>query len=380
MGRVCQGVGVRQMEITTTSKVLVEQGLKILVHGPAGAGKTRLCSTTGDLDHTLIISAEGGLLSIKEFDIDVVQVRSLDNVYEVFEFLRVGGHEYRWVCLDSISEIAEVVLQGEKLRNRDARRAYGEMADTVSDLLRGFRNLPFNVLMTAKQGREEIDGRTLFAPMLPGRTLTQNVAYLFDEVFALRVEQNSDGEIVRVLQTGKNRAYEAKDRSGRLSMFEEANLSVVAAKIAGLYLEENEDEEDGADPEGIQENARGQKRVSVGAASPKKRASASADAPKRKPGTEDAARRANIRRRLYALLKDSGMEDERIVGYMQARCEREHGVPGVSEVAVEALERWGIELEAMHPGAPGERNAPRRAHCERVLKGYARWKKDQTAA
>jgi hypothetical protein len=365
------------MEITTTSKVLVEQGLKILVHGPAGAGKTRLCSTTGDLDHTLIISAEGGLLSIKEFDIDVVQVRSLDNVYEVFEYLRGGEHHYRWVCLDSISEIAEVVLQGEKLRNRDARRAYGEMADTVSDLLRGFRNLPYNVLMTAKQGREEIDGRTLFAPMLPGRTLTQNVAYLFDEVFALRVEQNSDGEIVRVLQTGKNRAYEAKDRSGRLSMFEEANLSVVAAKISGLYQEENEDEEA---EEGIQENERGQKRVSVGSAKPKKRASASASAPKRTPGTEASARRANIRRRLYALLKESGLEDARIVTYMQARCEREHGVEAVAEVAVEALERWAIELETMHPGSPGERKAPRRAHCERVLKGYARWKKDQSAA
>lgn len=236
------------MKITTTREVVGEFGLKILVHGPPGAGKTRLCATTGDLKHTLIISAEGGLLSVREWEIDVAQVGSIDDVYEVYEFLKRGDHHYRWVCLDSISEIAEVVLAGEKLRNRDARRAYGEMADTVFDLIRGFRNLPCHVLMTAKQGREEIDGRTLHAPMLPGRQLTLNVAYLFDEVFALRVETNSEGEVVRVLQTGKSKSFDAKDRSGALSMFEQADLSAIAAKICGVGAaadpKASEDEED----------------------------------------------------------------------------------------------------------------------------------------
>lgn len=232
------------MKITTTREVVGEFGLKILVHGPPGAGKTRLCATTGDLKSTLIISAEGGLLSVREWEIDVAQVSSIDDVYEVYEFLKRGDHHYRWVCLDSISEIAEVVLAGEKLRNRDARRAYGEMADTVFDLIRGFRNLPCHVLMTAKQGREEIDGRTLHAPMLPGRQLTLNVAYLFDEVFALRVETNAEGEVVRVLQTGKSKSFDAKDRSGVLSMFEQADLSAIAAKVCGMGAADLGDDED----------------------------------------------------------------------------------------------------------------------------------------
>ena len=39
--------------------------LKICVHGDAGTGKTRLCATTGDAENTVIISAEGGLLSLR---------------------------------------------------------------------------------------------------------------------------------------------------------------------------------------------------------------------------------------------------------------------------------------------------------------------------
>lgn len=261
------------MKITTTREVVGEFGLKILVHGPPGAGKTRLCATTGDLKSTLIISAEGGLLSVREWEIDVAQVSSIDDVYEVYEFLKRGDHHYRWVCLDSISEIAEVVLAGEKLRNRDARRAYGEMADTVFDLIRGFRNLPCHVLMTAKQGREEIDGRTLHAPMLPGRQLTLNVAYLFDEVFALRVETNAEGEVVRVLQTGKSKSFDAKDRSGALSMFEQADLSAIAAKVCGIGaaadLVDDEDSDDDEHDEGEAHQDEVEAKAKVVASAPK---------------------------------------------------------------------------------------------------------------
>jgi len=44
------------MQWTTTADASTDR-VKILVHGPAGSGKTVLCSTTGDLDRTLIVSA-----------------------------------------------------------------------------------------------------------------------------------------------------------------------------------------------------------------------------------------------------------------------------------------------------------------------------------
>lgn len=374
------------MEIKTTRQVAQDFGLKILVHGPAGAGKTRLCATTGDLEHTLIISAEGGLLSIQSFEIDVVQVGSVGDVYEAYEFLRKGDHKYRWICLDSISELAEVVLMGEKLRHRDGRRAYGEMADTVFDLLRGFRNLPYNVVMTAKQAREEDEGRLLYVPLLPGRQLTQSIAYLFDEVFALRVEPNGEGQPVRLLQTGKSRNYEAKDRSGLLALYETPDLAQIYAKITGappvVRLPEPEVPlaapgipvpDQPAPSEDVEQAQAEQVKAPT-----KQRAVAAAEPARRVATPEDDAKRTFLRRQLFALLKEATGDKDQIAAYIQARCVMEAQVEAVGDAGLDLLERWARELELCSPIAlPGAKQSVRAAHIAHILK---RWEQRGQAA
>lgn len=209
-------------------------GIKILVHGPAGAGKTSLCGTTGG--STLIISAESGLLSLRAFDIPVLEVKTLDQLYEAYQFVTETdeGKAFQWVCLDSISEIAEVVLNHEKKTAKDPRQAYGALAEKMTDILRAFRDLPGrNVYFACKQERtkDEQSGAMLYFPSMPGNMLKQGVGYFFDEVFALRVEKDAEGNPTRWLQTNRDYNYEAKDRSGSLDMFEPADLSAIAAKI-----------------------------------------------------------------------------------------------------------------------------------------------------
>lgn len=209
-------------------------GIKILVHGPAGSGKTSLCGTTGG--STLIISAESGLLSLRAFDIPVIEVKTLDQMYEAYDYVvnNPEGQAFKWVCLDSISEIAEVVLNHEKKVAKDPRQAYGALAEKMTDILRAFRDLPGrNVYFACKQERtkDEQSGAMLYFPSMPGNMLKQGVGYFFDEVFALRVEKDADGNPTRWLQTNRDYNYEAKDRSGSLEMFEPADLSAVAAKI-----------------------------------------------------------------------------------------------------------------------------------------------------
>ena len=55
------------------------------------------------------------------------------------------------VALDSISEIAEVVLNAEKKATKDPRQAYGAMQEQMADIIRAFRDLPGrHVYMSAK--------------------------------------------------------------------------------------------------------------------------------------------------------------------------------------------------------------------------------------
>lgn len=235
------------IKITSVSKALENNGLKILIHGQAGSGKTVFCATSGA--STLIISAESGLLSIAEAP-DYIQTTVVNTIFEleqVYEYLEDNIEKFDWVCLDSISEIAEVLLADEKKNSKDPRQAYGNLSDRMLSIMRGFRDLKnINVVFTCKQQRQlDPDTNiTRFIPMLPGQALTNNIGYLFDEVFVLRVEKDDEGEDYRTVQTGRDRNYEAKDRSGVLEMFEKPNLKYISEKINIGYTENSDEEKE----------------------------------------------------------------------------------------------------------------------------------------
>jgi hypothetical protein len=219
-----------------STKDAAYDGIKMLVCGPAGAGKTTLCSTTGE--PTIIISAESGLLSLRGFDIPVIEVKTLDQLYEAYDYVAndANGQSFSWVCLDSISEIAEVVLNYEKKNAKDPRQAYGSLAEKMTDLIRAFRDLPGrNVLFLCKQekSKDEQTGAMLYGPSMPGNQLKNGIEYFFDEVLTLRVEKDADGNPTRWLQTSRDFNYSAKDRSGALDMFEQPDIGSIAAKIRG---------------------------------------------------------------------------------------------------------------------------------------------------
>jgi len=219
------------MDIKKTNDVATAR-LKCLVYGEAGAGKTRLCATVPDLSRALILSAEAGLLSLRDYSIDYVEISSMDNLKDAWSHLK-SSTDYDWVMLDSISEIAETCLAAEKASSKDPRKAYGEMADRMFRLLRSFRDLDMHVYMSAKLSRVDDGGRQLFGPSLPGRQLEQGIAYLFDEVFVLHVNRDDEDHLIRTLQCQGDSHYIAKDRSGALELYEAPSLKSIQSKILG---------------------------------------------------------------------------------------------------------------------------------------------------
>ena len=208
-------------------------GVKLLVYGHAGAGKTTLAAS---MPRPIIISAEGGLLSIQGAALPYIEVSSMDALREAFDYVSgEHGAEFDSIVLDSISEIAEVVLVHEKAVNKDGRAAYGEMAVQMTSIIRAFRDLPGkHVLMTAKVEKSQDEtGRILYSPSMPGNKVGQSLPYFFDEVLALRVEKDAEGVAQRALMCDSDGLWLAKDRSGKLGAWEPADLGQIIAKIGG---------------------------------------------------------------------------------------------------------------------------------------------------
>jgi phage nucleotide-binding protein len=217
------------------TKEATAQAVKLLVYGQAGAGKTSLIPT---LPKPVILSAEGGLLSIADTNLPFIEITSMAELQEAYKWLTSSDEaaEFESVALDSISEIAEVVLNAEKKINKDPRAAYGAMQEQMADVIRAFRDLPGkHVYMSAKLEKTQDEmGRVLYAPSMPGNKTGQSLPYFFDEVLALRVEKDAEGYTRRALMTDGDGLWLAKDRSGKLEVWEDADLGEIIKKIGGV--------------------------------------------------------------------------------------------------------------------------------------------------
>ena len=217
-----------------TTGSMAANGVRVLVYGQAGAGKTSLIKT---LPRPIVLSAEGGLLSIQDADLPFIEITSMTELQEAYKWLTESDEAkaFKSVALDSISEIAEVCLNAEKKATKDPRQAYGAMQEQMADIIRAFRDLPGrHVYMSAKLEKTQDEmGRVLYAPSMPGNKTGQALPYFFDEVLALRVEKDGDGATQRALMCDSDGLWLAKDRSGKLDAWEAPDLSAVFAKIGG---------------------------------------------------------------------------------------------------------------------------------------------------
>lgn len=236
------------LQFTTANQASAANGVKCLVYGPAGMGKTMLTAT---LPAPILISAESGLLSLRRsnlervwgkdnqsicYDVPVIQISSVEDLSDAYRWCTTAAeaNNFQSVALDSISEIAEVVLNNAKRQVKDPRQAYGELLEKMQTLIRLFRDINGkHVYFSAKmeQGKDELSGITKYQPSMPGSKLGQQLPYFFDEVFRLGTNKDQNGQNFRFLQTQPDLQFEAKDRSGALDAMEYPHLGAIFAKI-----------------------------------------------------------------------------------------------------------------------------------------------------
>lgn len=224
------------LRFTTTDQASAQHGVKMLVYGLSGSGKTVLCSTAPS---PVILSAEAGLLSLRRFSLPVIEIRSVEDLTEAHRWCLSSAEakQFQTVCIDSISEIGELVLANAKRQVKDPRQAYGELLEKMLTTIKAYRDLPGkHVYMSAKMEpvKDEMTGVVRYMSSMPGSKLGPQLPYLYDEVFRLGINKTPQGEAYRFLQTSPDLQYDAKDRSGALAGAEPPDLNHVITKILGV--------------------------------------------------------------------------------------------------------------------------------------------------
>lgn len=188
-------------------------GVKCIIFGGAGVGKTRSIATA---PKPIIISAEEGLLSLMDVDVPFIEVNSLEELDEAYNMLKKdAGQTYKTIGLDSLSEIAEVLIAKELPKHKDGRQAYAALAQAMIPMLKKFRNLKnVNTVFSCKKIdiKDDDSGAISTELLLPGNVLAYQVPYLVDELFYMDIDKKG----IPFFQTKPSRKVFAKDRSGAL--------------------------------------------------------------------------------------------------------------------------------------------------------------------
>lgn len=211
--------------------------LNLLVFGEPGAGKTYLSGTAQDHPKTspvLILDVEGGTVTLRERpDIDVVQVRSIEQIVEIhYKLYQENNGYYKTVVIDSLTELQKLDMSDimrELVQRRPDRdpdvpdvREWGKTGNHMRKIVRGFRDLPMNTILTALvDPYKDSSGKVVLYPNLPGKMRTE-LAGFFDVVGYLYTRPSDEGEdIDRIIQFTGTQNLIAKDRTASLGHYME---------------------------------------------------------------------------------------------------------------------------------------------------------------
>jgi hypothetical protein len=173
--------------ITSTKDMALDYA-KVVLYGPPGSGKTTAAATW---PKPLFLSAESGLLSIRDKAIDVWTIDKWEDLEGAFAYLKHEKHEYLSVVIDSLTEVQKKLNEYIVRAFPNVKRGYTDLVsesdwganiDKMRKLCRAFRDLPMNVVFITLNQDKEIDGENVTRPALSGKTLPDELCGWVDTV------------------------------------------------------------------------------------------------------------------------------------------------------------------------------------------------------
>ncbi len=259
------------MKIISASERLSHQtGVKMVIFGQYGVGKTSLLKTLNEC--TLCLDFEAGMLAVQDWNGDSISIRTWDEARDIacliggpnpaskhvysqqhFESVKnkytLDFQKYKCIFIDSITIASKICLTWSKNQPdafsiktgaADLRSAYGILANEMSAWLRQFQHIPDKDIVFVGLLETKFDdfNKTLYVPQIEGAKTSIELPSILDEVISMIVAKDAEGNMSRkfICHTLNPSGYPAKDRSGCLDMIEEANLGSLLSKIKNKKL------------------------------------------------------------------------------------------------------------------------------------------------
>ena len=230
---------IKTLDDVSTNRVMA------MIVGRSGIGKTFLAGTLEG--NTLIGSAESGLLCLKNYPkrvqerIQFWEIQTMDDLKKFFVYCTTEEckNKYQNLYIDSLTEIGEKLLLELKAdpklgADNMLLKMYGKYNDDFLKFIVALRDIrPYNIFFTClnsyeKDGLEMKEGFSF-----PGQKVKEKVKSLFDIVLKYEVFEKDDIKYRKLISDDLISPL-AKDRSGRLSAYEEPDLGAIMHKILGV--------------------------------------------------------------------------------------------------------------------------------------------------
>jgi hypothetical protein len=258
------------MKIITADQRLAEKrGVKALIAGPTGVGKTSLLRTL-DPSRTLFVDIEAGDLSVQEVPVDTIRIddwpaaRDLacsiggpnpsfppTACYSEAHYQAVGGalddfDRYDVIFVDSITAVTRLSFRwaeqqpeafSERTGRKDTRGIYGAHGREMINWLQQLQHARGKSVIFVAILERTVDDLNVatWQPQMEGARTGRELPGIVDQIITMQMVDFGDGALVRafVCTSPNPWNYPAKDRAGRLEQIEEPHLGKLITKLTG---------------------------------------------------------------------------------------------------------------------------------------------------